>query len=253
MRAITLIPTGLLALLPLHAAWTPDEGRPTGRRYALDELLFTYAPSAQALLAARRIVNEAEPRRLLQVVEPQPTSAPCLPAAGDEARYVRDCWLQEHYTSRWHAAATVESVRQALAEADVLHFNGHAAAGWSNPLRGGLLLAHDNIFTVADWQELQVHLRLAVLSACETGVSGTDLPDEVIGLPAALLEAGCGGVVASLWTVGDRSTATLMDHFYRLWQRKGLSPAEALRGAQLALRDQKAHPFHWAAFTLTGV
>ena len=42
-----LIPGGLLSLLPLHAAWTEDAGAPTGRRYALDEITFTYAPSVR--------------------------------------------------------------------------------------------------------------------------------------------------------------------------------------------------------------
>jgi hypothetical protein len=32
---ITLIPTGYLSFLPLHAAWTEDPSKPTGRRYAL--------------------------------------------------------------------------------------------------------------------------------------------------------------------------------------------------------------------------
>ena len=47
--AVTLIPTGRLALLPLYAAWTEDKTRPTGRRYALAELCFSYAPSAHVL------------------------------------------------------------------------------------------------------------------------------------------------------------------------------------------------------------
>ena len=48
-----LIPTGLLGLLPLHAAWTPDATTPTGRRYALDSVTFRYAPSAMALAASQ--------------------------------------------------------------------------------------------------------------------------------------------------------------------------------------------------------
>ena len=51
--AVTLIPSGLLALLPLHAAWTEDASTPTGRRYFLDEFTVSYAPSALALGHAR--------------------------------------------------------------------------------------------------------------------------------------------------------------------------------------------------------
>ncbi|GIV79177.1 MAG: hypothetical protein KatS3mg050_3571 [Litorilinea sp.] len=253
-REAVLVPTGLLGLLPLHAAWTPDDNAATGRRYALDELPLRYTPSALALLAAREMAARAPADRLLQVVEPQPTSASPLPAAREEARAVRAAW-PGGYTSRWHAAATWTEVRARLLEHTVFHFNGHAFAGWQEPLAGGLLLAHDRVLSVADWQDLAVQMRLAVLSACETGVPGLELPDEVIGLPAALLQAGCAGVVTSLWSVLAVSTARLMAHFYQAWQREGLSPPQALRRAQMRLRDEDgyAHPFFWAAFTYTGV
>src|SRR5208337_4212862 len=78
------------------------------------------------------------------------------------------------------------------------------------------------------------------LSACETGIVGTDLPDEVVAFPSTLLQAGYGGVAASLWSVSDISTAMLMEHFYRSWREKGKSKvtaAQALRAAQRWLRD----------------
>jgi hypothetical protein len=46
--AVTLIPAGLLALLPLHAAWTEDASTPTQRRYFLDKFTVSYAPSPPA-------------------------------------------------------------------------------------------------------------------------------------------------------------------------------------------------------------
>ena len=58
VRPITLIPTGRLALLPLHAARLPDGTD------VLDHLAVAYAPSAQALRAARRAAARAgRPRR----------------------------------------------------------------------------------------------------------------------------------------------------------------------------------------------
>lgn len=61
---------GLLGLLPLHAAWTPDGSSPTGRRYALDRLTISYAPNARALRAARERAALVPGRRLLSIVEP---------------------------------------------------------------------------------------------------------------------------------------------------------------------------------------
>ncbi|MCP3896780.1 CHAT domain-containing protein, partial [Moraxella sp.] len=54
---VTLIPVGLLGLLPLHAAWTEDNNAPTGKRYALDALTISYAPNARSLTQARKVAH----------------------------------------------------------------------------------------------------------------------------------------------------------------------------------------------------
>ena len=48
-----------------------------------------------------------------------------------------------------------------------------------------------------------------------------------MGLPAAFLELGAGGVIGSLWEVSDLATALLMARFYELHIDKGLAPAMA--------------------------
>jgi CHAT domain-containing protein/tetratricopeptide (TPR) repeat protein len=89
--------------------------------------------------------------------------------------------------------------------------------------------------------------RLVVMSACETGlVDPGDLADEYLTLPAGFLLAGAPGVVSTLWTVDDLSTALLMQRFYlyhlkgdpNSQQRRPLCPAQALRRAQQWLRDK---------------
>ncbi|MEO0768368.1 MAG: CHAT domain-containing protein, partial [Cyanobacteria bacterium J06649_4] len=74
-------------------------------------------------------------------------------------------------------------------------------------------------------------------SACETGLPGTQLPDEVISLPTGLLQAGVAGVVASLWSVADISTMMLLIRFYDFWQGQNHSPTAALCQAQQWVRD----------------
>ena len=67
MRKAVLIPCGLLALLPLHAAWTEDGDC---RKYVLDSITFTYAPSSRTLCYARRVTKSAQAERLLAISNP---------------------------------------------------------------------------------------------------------------------------------------------------------------------------------------
>jgi CHAT domain-containing protein/tetratricopeptide (TPR) repeat protein len=240
--AITLIPGGLLALLPLHAAWTDDASTPTGRRYFLDEFTVAYAPSALASRHAREGAERSSAAaRLLAVEDPLAASATPLPNVHAEVAAIAG--LFDTPVILADAQATRHAVRAAIPKADVVHFSCHGRNNWESPLESGLLMADDEsgtqvLMTVRDLLDLgQAGGRLATLSACETGLVGMDLPDEVVALPSALLQAGFGGVTASLWAVADISTALLMEHFYRRWREDELSPAEALRAAQRWVRD----------------
>jgi CHAT domain-containing protein/tetratricopeptide (TPR) repeat protein len=227
----TLIPAGGLALLPLHAAWTPDPSRPTGRRYALDELLLTWAPNVRALAGARTAAMPA-PQRLL-VVEAGGTS---LPNAAHEAATAVALFAPA-VVHLGDGTATLEAIKRAVHQVDVLHMACHAHADVDAPLDSAMVLHGSEQLTVGELLTIRLHLRLAILSACETFVPGSELPDEVVGLPTALLQAGAAGVVGTLWKVLDRSTLLLMVRFYQGWRLQGLGPAEALRRAQQWLRD----------------
>jgi CHAT domain-containing protein/tetratricopeptide (TPR) repeat protein len=285
---ITLIPTGLFSLLPLHAAWTEDAAG--DRRTACDDLTITYAPNALSLKAAHTVAAQTPATALLAINNPTED----LSGAGYE---VQNAIAQFPDRNTWkmlqREKATRAAVLEALPNHSVAHFACHGSANFQQPLDSGLLMANDEILSLRDLLDLKLQgLRLAVLSACETGIPGTDLPDEVISLPTGLLQAGAAGVVSSLWSVDDRSTMILLSRFYQLWRTDGLEPPAALRKAQLWLRDRTgpelaaylkkchpaqaqdpnselaksieefedspkqyplAHPFHWAAFTYTGV
>ncbi|HHH41310.1 MAG TPA: CHAT domain-containing protein, partial [Chloroflexi bacterium] len=290
---VTLIPTGLLSLLPLHAAWREEPAAPTGRHYALDDLRITYAPSAHALWAARRIAAHTAPDGVFVVDNPDGT----LRFSDEEVASVLEHFPPERQHLLGGESATREAVLRQLPRYPVLHFCTHGWADPDDPLRSGLRMAEpDHPLTLANFLDLRLEgARLAVLSACETAVPGTELPEEVIGLPTGLLQAGVAGVVGSLWAVNEISTALLMARFYDLWRGKGLAPPEALRQAQIWLRDSTngekevlfrtalpeltatrlaeetarrafwdmvlhrpgerdfAHPYYWAGFGYTGV
>jgi CHAT domain-containing protein len=277
LHQATLIPTGPLSLLPLHAAWTEDPSQPSGKRYALDDIHFTYAPNARSLTAAQKIAQQVLADRILAIDNPRQD----LPSSAREVNGAIAHFPQS--TVLRHTKATVDAVRSHLSEAAIVHFSCHGTANFTEPLNSGLLMS-DGLLTLRDLFALKLAdssgIRLAILSACETGLPGLDNLDEVVSLPVGLLQAGVAGVIASLWSVSDLSTMILLTRFYDLWRKDGLEPAVALRQAQYWLRDttsqQKAayfeasdpalfqdlilrdpqyfaHPFYWSAFSYMGV
>ena len=289
-KRLLLLPSGGLQLLPLHAAWFKDEDGK--KRALLDEYEIIYAPSAYALdIANRRATTRRTTARTdntaLVVGVNDYKHLPKLINAVPEAEAIADVLSAKPLLD---AAATTSAVKSGAAGAAYLHFSCHGSFNWDNPMDSALYLAQDEPLRLSEIiSELDLSSALLVtLSACETGISDVrQSPDEYLGLPAGFLQAGAPAIVSSLWTVDDRSTALLMERFYRNHIEHGMSGPAALREAQLWLREATrkelgdyykafmrmtaqeafeafmdisgapddrpyANPFYWAAFTYNG-
>jgi CHAT domain-containing protein len=232
-----VIAAGALGFLPLHAAWTTDATRPSGRRYALDELDIMYAPTALAWSSAARLSNTRSSADLLAIENPSTASDVQLPNAP----------LEVHAAAREFPAAlilkddevTPAGVARAMPQASVIHFCCHGRAEMSDPLASALDLANGETLTLDQMLTLELsRARLVVLSACETALAGTSLPDEVVSLQSALLQAGTTAVIATAWAIYDTSGAMVAARFYAEWRRRaGRPPSDALRAAQQWVRD----------------
>ena len=151
--------------------------------------------------------------------------------------------------------------------------NDHLARTQVSPMvRSGLALAganhareitagDDGLLTALEVTSMNLYgTDLVVLSACETAAGDVKVGEGVYGLRRAFVLAGAKNLVMSLWQVGDQTTHTQMEEFYRTHEQ-GEQPAEALRRAQLQtiahLRELTAgfgKPFApvrlWAPFIL---
>lgn len=91
-----------------------------------------------------------------------------------------------------------------------------------------------------------------MLSACQTAAGDNRA---TLGLAGAAVRAGARSTLASLWNIGDRSTAILMGEFYKELATAKVTKAEALRRAQITLFKQYpnySRPSYWAAYVLVG-
>jgi CHAT domain-containing protein/Tfp pilus assembly protein PilF len=133
---------------------------------------------------------------------------------------------------------------------DPLHHSGLALAGANLSDHGEV--ADDGLLTASDVTGMNLAgTQLVVLSACETGLGKVQATEGVIGLRRAFQLAGARTVIASLWRVPDEQTYELMTGFYRRLL-DGMSRVDALRAAQLELREKVPSPFFWGAFVCYG-
>ena len=148
-----------------------------------------------------------------------------------------------HVTPRIAGAATLERLRQA-SRADVLHLATHSGLGPRGPwlaLAGGDVAA-ERVVTG------KIAPRLVVLASCASaarrgkGMWGS--------LGSAFLVAGSRAVLASLWSVKDRTTREMVLGFYE--QGGATDPAGALARAQRAHIAQGRPPSDWAPFVILG-
>ena len=94
-------------------------------------------------------------------------------------------------------------------------------------------------------------IELLVLSACQTA---TGDKRAALGMAGVAVRSGARSPIASLWSVSDLYTASLMIEFYRELRKPGITRAEALRRAQITLLHQGGYtsPYYWAPFVLLG-
>jgi CHAT domain-containing protein/tetratricopeptide (TPR) repeat protein len=243
---LIIVPHGPLHYLPFHALHD-------GTAFVLERHEFSYLPGA-SLLRYCHDVEEA-PSGLLAMGHSHRGQ---LPYAAQEAHSIARL-MGEH--AFLEDAATLATLRERASDCRILHLAAHGEFRPDNPLFSGLALA-DGWLTTLEIFNLRLRASLVTLSGCQTGRSVVGGGDELLGLERALLYAGAASVLLSLWMVEDRSTAQLMETFYRMLA-EGHPKGVALQHAQLqfiapqdsqgeATGGEYAHPYFWAPFFLVG-
>jgi CHAT domain-containing protein len=219
----------------------------------------------------------------------QSTAAPGTPDSGNLSRSAADLGLSRdgHYYlprlifSGYEANAILAAIpkEQSLKALDfnasratamspdmdkyrIIHFATHGLLNSEHPELSGLVFSlvdkngksQNGFLQLQDVYNMNLSADLVVLSACETGLGKEINGEGLIGLTRGFMYAGASRVVASLWKVSDVATAKLMGYFYSAMEKDGLTPAAALRAAQIQTLKQKrwSSPYYWAAFQIHG-
>jgi CHAT domain-containing protein len=188
---------------------------------------------------------------------------PSLPGSRDEAEAIIAYAPWGTGLKAMGFDATRSSVnRPEVAEYRIVHFATHGFVDYQHPELSGLVLslvdqngrAQEGHLRLHDIYNLNLAADLVVLSACNTGLGKEIKGEGLIGLTRGFMYAGADTVAASLWKVDDDATAQLMARFYEGMFQKGLTPASAMRDAQLWMWKQKRWqaPYFWAAFIIQG-
>ena len=277
---VLLAPEGQLNLVPF-AALVDEDGRYLVERHVFNVLASgrdlirqaapAPAPRSPPLIIAAPNFGDPDagnaPQRALNVGNAR---FPALPGTAVEAAAIHP--LLGDATLLLGARAT-ESALTAARGPKLLHLATHGfflepvgrpRSLHDAMLRSGLVFAgvnqrraatgDDGVLTALEAAGLDLAgTRLAVLSACDTGLGDVRNGEGVFGLRRALVVAGAQTLVMSLWEVEDDATQALMvDYYQRL--TAGAGRVAALHQAQRAMLAQPrfAHPFFWAAFIASG-
>ena len=265
-------PTGLLSLLPLHAAGHHTALGRERHESVLDRVVPSYTPTLRALLEARgngtraagpgqhadtstESVSACPPgQRMLVVALPDTPGQMPLPNVARERRLLTRLFRDNH-TILDGPAATWAAVREQLPRHGWVHLSCHGDQDLADPSRGGILL-YDRRLTIAEISGGQYHGDFAFLSACKTATGGITLPDEAITLAAALHYTGYRHVVGTLWSIHDETAAAVAGVVYNDLTSAGTfepgRAAGALHTAIRGLRDAGKPLSQWTPFTHTG-
>ncbi|MGY4771794.1 CHAT domain-containing protein [Kribbella sp. CWNU-51] len=218
----------------------------------------TVCPSASVWLHLRRSPRAGHAALALGNPLLGYAGLPALPAAADEVEHLHQVWTDRGWPieARIGSQATSAALEAGAAAANVVHIATHgsfptAAAAANHQLFLGLGRGSPGSMDLSRIRALDLKGSwCTTLSICDGGIYLVGPGDELLGMAAAVLEAGSSTIVAAQWKVDDDACRRLMRHVVEALGSAG--PAQALRIGALNLAAEDAPPREWAAFLAIG-
>jgi len=154
--------------------------------------------------------------------------------------------------------ATIPNFLSAIQKSGFLHLASHAFIDGTDHVNSYVVLSkekskHERL-SLNQISALTMDAQQVVLSSCKSSAGILDNTEGILSLSRGFLLAGASSVISSLWSVNDKSTALIMENYYK-YLVDGHSKSHALTYAKRKFildYPEYAQPYYWAAFTLTG-
>ncbi|HVR39938.1 MAG TPA: CHAT domain-containing protein, partial [Thermoanaerobaculia bacterium] len=223
VQTLVFVPDPLMARLPFSALVDSDG------KYLIEHYPLVVDPSAAVYVQLAHSDRRNTNGKALIFTGAEDLGQ--LPAAQREASSVASAYT--NVTQLSGAAATRGAFMREAANADVIHFVGHAVAASKSGATGYLLLDEELDLKRIAAMKLR-KTSLVVLAACATAGGEIRSSEGTISIARAFVAAGVPSVVATLWPIDDDEAAEFFPSIHRNRSR-GLSTAEAVRAAQLEM------------------
>jgi CHAT domain-containing protein/tetratricopeptide (TPR) repeat protein len=224
----------------------------------------SYTQSAPARVAART----APAASVAQVLRGSDAvgikiDLPRLPSTRQEAEAILAMVPEDRRMAALGFGATrAAAMNPELKRYRIVHFATHTILNDDHPDLSSLVLSlvdekgnpQSGFLRLRDMYNLQLAAELVVLSACDTALGKEVKGEGLMSMVRGFMYSGTPRVLASLWKVDDEATAELMKEFYKHLLQEGMTPAAALRQAQITQMQKKSRqwPYYWAGFQLQG-
>ena len=176
-----------------------------------------------------------------------------LPGTEEEINF-----LKASYEGTYLNSASKEQFIELSSDYDILHLAVHGTSDTLNKYDSRLIFSRgdERELKTADLYLAGLNARLAILSACESGLGTLNKGEGTFSIARGFALAGVPSVVMSLWKVNDKITSKLMESMYRKFIDEGESINASLEKAKreylVGADSYFSHPYYWASFIQLG-
>ena len=260
VQSLVIIPDEQLSKLPFEVLLS--ENTEDDYFYDLDYLLKRFKVSyslSSHLVASNNSKTKTANKRLLgmgfsgNIASETRAEFGDLPGTEEEIKHLKSKIDGDYFLGD---RGTKQRFLEVAKEFDLLHLAIHGQSDAANRYESRLVFnGNDNILKTSDLYVAGLNSRVAVLSACESGVGEINRGEGTFSIARGFALVGVPTVVMSLWKVNDNAASELMVKMYEMFSN-GSSITESLTETKRSYLydsdEYTSHPYYWSAFVTLG-